>query len=325
MKRSPFGFTLLELVVAITLGSIAVGLAMQSVLALMASFRTQEVRQEADDDAKMLVDYLVSNLQGIGGGSLRPWAVVKATNSTSASDKLMVLVPDDTLPECSTTGASGANFNVSSSPSCCLTAAFDNRQFIAISASGTQIGGFRATNVNTSSCNLQANPGQGANPVPAAANSQSTYAPGTIVAGKVIEYYRDSATNTLRIWEDTDADGAIDSNEETIIADRVFDFQVALGYDAKVVDGAIEDSNSASDEWLYNASGDAFGSGGLNTASNDDLRMLWVGVTVGVPATNGARSRVGGVLDGPALNKPGFHLRSVTGKAYLRNLFLFNL
>ncbi len=322
--RARRGFTLIELVVAMGVGALAVSLSVQAVMSVIATMRTQEIRQEADDDAKMLADFMVGSLQGVGGGSVRPWALLNITNSTTASDSLTFFVPDPTIPECGVTGTSGVNLDIATGP-CCLTAAWDNRPFVYLSADGSGFLNLRATAVNTGPCNLQANPGQGANPTPNAANL-AALAPGVVATGRVHKYFRDNATRTLRLWQDTNNDLVEDAGEITVLADRVFDLQFSLGYDViSPTDGVVTDASSTADEWLFNAAADAWNGGGLAGVAHNNLRMIWVAVTVGVPAAHGGRDKVAGNLDGPQIVAPGFHLRSVSGKAYMRNIFFFNL
>lgn len=114
------------------------------------------------------------------------------------------------------------------------------------------------------------------------------------------------------------------------IADEIYDFQVALGYDVPPAsDGRITNTGATTDEWLFNTSGDptAIGSGTLaplKDANLSDLRMVMIGVTLGVKSKTMGGNRVQ-MLDGATRTTAGVFLRSVVGRVGLRNLYLFEL
>jgi prepilin-type N-terminal cleavage/methylation domain-containing protein len=123
----------------------------------------------------------------------------------------------------------------------------------------------------------------------------------------------------IRVWSDvahgTDQpDGVPSIDELSLVADHVYTFQVALGYDAGD-DGDLLDRSAIDDEWVGNVPSDTRPG---SIADDRLLRMVGVGVVVGERvALTGAPVRV---FDGPRIAVPGIYFATATTKIALRNL-----
>jgi hypothetical protein len=128
----------------------------------------------------------------------------------------------------------------------------------------------------------------------------------------------DTSTHLLKM-EQTVSDGTL---TEMVLADRVRDFQVALGYDVDPRNGKVEIDGTTSDEWLFNASGDALGSGGLSGGLKEDLRRIAIGVAVSTPTKAKGGNSVQ-LLDGDVLTHPDQFFRGAVVYLTFRNSFIF--
>jgi hypothetical protein len=88
----------------------------------------------------------------------------------------------------------------------------------------------------------------------------------------------------LLLWKDVGSpgNGQVEATELQLFADRVYDFQIARGYDSTPEDGDVVDANSNTDEWVGNAEVVT----GLPTGvSASQLRMIDIAIAVGVPSS----------------------------------------
>jgi hypothetical protein len=123
----------------------------------------------------------------------------------------------------------------------------------------------------------------------------------------------------LRVWSDVahgndEPDGVPSIDELSLVADHVYSFQIALGYDAGD-DGDLLDRSATDDEWVGNARSDTRPA---SIADDRLLRMVGVGVVVGERvAQTGTAAQV---FDGASVAVPGIYLATATTKVALRNL-----
>lgn len=352
------GFNLLELAVASALaGIIAI-----AAVGAFASLNRQIVRMQhetlASDNAKTLVDFLVSDLQAIGGGSVRPWAAlwVEDGEDTVAdgrcgsfgcspgdvSDRISyatVVAGSPTCPISAVTGATVQSTGVAAA--CCLQQLVDAASFDivapklhAVLTRGNASRHVVLTALNAATCemSMQDGPLTGANNVDAddLIDSQDSsvtsvdFTGGSISGVEVTTVYLDEATHTLYSAEERSgfngSNVTIDPlTERKRLASDVYDLQVQLGFDGNPGDGRLVDTNNTADEWLYNTSGDT-----LPAAIRLlDLRMVAVGVVVGVNVRDQGYQSSAQVVGGPSRSAAGVHMRGGMGKAALRNIFVF--
>lgn len=337
-------FSLVEVAVA----SAIAGVISAAAVASFAMINRQMVRMQseslASDHAKSLVDLLVSDLQGVGGGPIRPWmatwvedgyagdalgrdAIFAADTTTPVrSDRITYATLVAEAPSCPITAHAGAT--VTASPGggrgCCLQrllnagripgSAFANAYMIL----GERHRQVTIRSVSIGACTATVSPG----PLSAIDNppAGNNFTNGVIVAARVRTLYRTSGRE-LRLYEERGGEGSvpiITPNETTRLAGNVVDFQVQLGYD-RDNDGRLVDTSDSGDEWLYNVAGFE----DQNTMARDELRMIGVGVIVAIPLTDPSYSSSARIVGSPQVEGQRLHLRGAMGKAALRNIFVF--
>lgn len=342
------GFTLIEIMVALAASSILLAVGMFGFQEITSNMRKMEQASMANDEAKLLNEYMISSLQSAGGGGVRPWHAISVIDNWNGdgSDLLDFFEIDPDSPECSVTARLGdqLDFNVITDPTICdggatacccvdmdgdstLDAAWSGLSVLAVDSNGKRFPVVvTPTTLNTSYlgtpfCRLNFSRGfqssmhiNGADPfVP----------PGTIAVGLAYRYKLDFANKILLYELDRNQDGDVnDAGEVVQITDRVYDFQVALGYDITPQDGKVDDTANQADEWYRNHTADAWDANGLAGVERTDLRMIGVGLTVGAPLgqLRGELVYSKPIYNGPTRTATRTVFRSVVGKAYLRNL-----
>jgi prepilin-type N-terminal cleavage/methylation domain-containing protein len=309
------GFSLIEVAVASAIAGI-IGVASISAFAVL-NRQLVVVQREAiaNDIAKGTVDVLVSSVQGAGGGPVRPHMAVLVTDGAAGTpDALSLATLIEDAPICTIQTASTTEVTVGAVSSvCCLTDLF------TAAGGSTNIEGYLVNGAVHRQVKLSAGRGCSAEIQPgvmAALDSPAVspliFAGGSIAAVTVKSI---SLNDTeLRITQQLSPPPA--AQTITLISDDVFDFQVQLGFD-RAADGRIFDTLSDGDEWQYNTVSDP------DTFTPSDLRMIGVGVVVGVASQRGATS-VARVVGGLTQSSSAFFLRSAMGRATFRNVFVFN-
>jgi prepilin-type N-terminal cleavage/methylation domain-containing protein len=67
------GFTILELSIALAIAGIVVAAAASTGVTVSRLLKLEAKKSQADADSRRLVDFVLTNLQGVGGGPVRPW------------------------------------------------------------------------------------------------------------------------------------------------------------------------------------------------------------------------------------------------------------
>ena len=325
------GVSLIELLIATFIGITVCGMVAGALQEMSrVSLRLQE-RNRAEEEARSLGEYLLSRVRLAGGLALRPHHALAVVNSTQGPDQLLIATPRSMNMSCSivgvqeTAGSFSVDIAIENSDGidiCCLTDAFASATVALLSNDDDGQAHWRygiATNVDTTTCHLNLSDADVA-PLEASPTDASVFVGGTLLAVVLQIFSVDELTHRLILSADGNGDG---SRESTVIADRVLDLQVALGYDVPSWDWVIDDTSDTNDEWLYNAPGDVLGQDPdqrLGRAGRDDLRMAWIGVTIGVPLTHDESLASHQLLDGPTLSLRGWLTASSEGKVALRNL-----
>ena len=322
-------FTLLEMMAALAISSVIATAAIVAFVNVSRSTRRVEQQAHADEEAKLLVEYLVSNAQQAAGGSVRPWMGIQVDNNTSAacaatvtigaivvpvcngSDRLHILMLDPTPAQCTIQTAAAGSVTVcpgaaGCAGTCCLVAAQHQGKDIVLvpPEGGPDQGQWRSTfctAVNAAACSCALGGGQSAYSTPGA--GAAAYSAGVLTVGTTWTVYLDRSDGILRLVADTNGNGTPDLVE---LADHVADFQVQLGFDTngdQVVD-------------VYQA-----GYGGMSAAN---VRMINLGVIVQAPVAARDTLSKAQLFDGPVRSAArGFYLRASASKATLRNLDIF--
>ncbi len=325
------GFTLVELLVTLAISSVIISAAVSGIVALNKQVISLERRAALHTEAKLLTEYFVSDLQAAGGGSFRPWSMIHVDNdfNDSGSDRIVLAEVDEDLGECAIVGrsGSGANFTMSHPADgvCCLsvpsTTAWSNRTVMAVNKNGSIVKIMKSNNANASSCKINFPPGHGgsvADELAKLPGDDTDFVDGAIAVVRIKKVYVDHTTHQLILEEDADSDGTLETH---VIADGVYDLQAALGYDEDS-DRTIRDTNDTADEFLFNHPSDEMGTGGLTEAKVTDLRMIQIGLIVGVrmQGSNGSAQ----TFDGPVRTATDTLLSATQGRAFLRNLSLYD-
>ena len=315
-------FTLIELMVSLAIAGVVFAAASSSVVVVIKTLKKTEKQIQVDLEAKILAEYLSSQLRVIGGGALRPWHGVELEENWNGdgSDRLTVLeLASENDSECVITDHNNGAAIKFDRDDCCIDNTWSGKHLLVASKGAEKWLSLFSTGVNISpgaSCQIvdPGGNGLGKSKPTHSAGETPDFTGGTLVAVRVKRYWLDAATHQLKL--DISADNA--NNFETqVLADNVFDLQFALGYDVVPVDGAISDTGSVNDEWLGNATGDILGADGLLNAQEHELRMLQVGVAVG-GKIDGMSGRAQ-ILNGPEHTLSNGLLRTVGATVYLRN------
>jgi len=300
-----------------------------------------------DDEAKMLMEVLLPEIQAAGGANVRPWMAVFNDNNAgiNGSDVLWVSVLDTTFRECQITDMTtlpieieGTDTDNDSIPdACCLVPGnYPSHRVVITNPSNdswftVQPGAPVIAGPASGQCMLNAGaltPMAGlSNPALnlitdfpiLSATPPGPY--GTIGVVRTFRLFMNADNQLVRQEVITGGGGDL----ARVLSDEVYDFQVAFGYDAPPADGNIVDNGSTGDEWRYNSAGaDDLGSGGLTAAGLTDLRMAKIAVVHGAADPDGTSAQVfdGPVVNGAALTDKRKLLVS-KGSVSFRNLFLF--
>jgi len=84
MKNAVRAFTLLELMMATAISLVVVASATMSVLLIIRTLNRSGQSSAIVTEVQLLSEYLVSQVQGMGGGAVRPWMVTTLENNTGA-------------------------------------------------------------------------------------------------------------------------------------------------------------------------------------------------------------------------------------------------
>jgi prepilin-type N-terminal cleavage/methylation domain-containing protein len=355
MKRK--AFSLIEVSVALAIAGIVIAVASTIVVQMNATLKDATIRMRADEEAKLLAEWFIFQVRGIGGDDLRPWEAVAVDNNCAAvgdlpacdgSDRVTVRLVDPDFGSCKLGGLNGVNFEggVLDSPplgngdgildknddTCCFdvfkgqpvgTAPWANRRAMLIGSDRSThvVSLFNRTSSGGDGCAMNLPGGL----PPSIAADTSIVPGGRLIMASEKVFFRSPVTtanlvaNGFYEFSDGNGDNLFDPGELTFLTDNVFEFQVGLGYDHDG-NGRVVEDGTVTDEWRFNAGGDV-----LPAAFRDDnLRQLSVGFIVGVPTTSDRPQPSVTLLDGPPRTVPRTHLRGTVTHATLRNVFLFD-
>lgn len=341
------GYSLIETMIALAISLICVAASVSWILFQNMSMSIANARIDADETVSFAAYEVYRIWSQAGGGSVKPWAAVWEEDNCPArgplpicdgSDRLTLAELDVDLPECPLIRYEGASGDLESTeiedfsgggpvPTrfCCLDG-FAGRQ-IYVTDEGNNTTARYVRSVNSAACTAQTDSVQQASyfRFPQSGAFPDMIA-GVISPVTISTYYLDRNSRQLYEWSDANNDNTIDSDERKSIAADIFDLQIALGYDSSPAthDGVVTDTRDAADEWLYNAPGDAMGSGMLTSASLQDLQQIAFSIAAGtkvsgeISATNSRFDR----WNGPVRDTLGWQLYGRSRVVVLRNVRL---
>lgn len=339
----PNGFTIVEMLIAMAIATFLIAGAMTAHVSNLGFYKTTETRSTLYQDSLLLIDFLRGELMQAGGGSIRAWMGIWVEDDCAAraplpacgdSDRVTLTTLTIPMQECAITGQPAVNaiqVAFSAPGVCCLQpqaageSSFLNRH-IMLTLGDYYTQAF-ATAVDLNTCRLTYSSGQAApNNMPP---PSASYSNGAVSLVSVQTLYLDTGARMLRRFSDVNNNGAIDGTESVIIADGVFDLQLALGYDFNVPDGNIaETADGLNDEWLYNAPTliEAFGLGYFVSPplTRSALLTAQVSVILGSDqAEGGVSAGPRRILNGPPRSQSGWILMEESARLSPRNSYIF--
>jgi len=341
------GFSLIEVAVASAMASVIAIAAIGAFANLNRQLVSVQRESTASDNAKSLIDLLVTQMQAIGGGPIRPWMALWVENGTTArhptsgardalfkrpavsgSDRVTLGTFIEAAPTCRVAGMTNGTLTVAKVGGlCCFESGKNLFSLGGVDGPASEAATVFVIN-NTHhmqivltkppvGCTATWSPGPLA-PVDNAPPSLASFAGATVAAADVRTLYINDL-NELREFKQRSqftSTPTLDATTTSLVSSDVFDLQVQLGYDTQP-DGRIADTNSSTDEWLFNDDGDT------PVFSSSSLRMVGVGAIVGVRQAE-PKASAATVVGGQQLVSSSAFLRGAMGRASLRNLFIFN-
>jgi prepilin-type N-terminal cleavage/methylation domain-containing protein len=327
-------FSLLELLVAVTIASIVVTAATVATVSIYRSTLALEQSSFANEEAKVIVDTLATQVLQVGGGQIRPWSgvsngcFVKADGTTAAQNGSTCSGQGGTRLDLVELAEVGKQVRLAS-----LTASVATVALLASEACPlTAANGYAATGVNVvivppqesgagwqqarcvpdaSTCTCALTP-LGGVPISITGPVAATAAGAVMAPGQTLSIEFDAAAHSLFERHDVDDDGVV---ERRLLSDRVFDFRVAFGHDAAPEDGIFDGAwHTAIDTRPE----------GSTARRAPTLRMARVGVIVGARVT--ARDDAGGrasLFGNAPVTSTDYLLRAAETAVTMRNLLVF--
>jgi prepilin-type N-terminal cleavage/methylation domain-containing protein len=324
------GFTLTELLIALAIGSLIMLTSLSTTFTTIQAAKNLNTVADISTDLLLLTNYFSQQIPSAGGQGVPIGAAVFSENNCAprapfpncnSSDRL-TLVQGTAAPLCSIVENASSygiyNASTDGTGACCLASVnLVNTQVMLVQ--GTFYGQRLVTNQDPSACQVTVQTGPGSlndnvSDLPATAHDWSG---ASIIPVQLDTYYMDPTLNQL-----IDATYQGLTVNQQILADRVYDFQISLGYDFNPEDGIITDTGSITDEWLHNFPGESMGVGVFLNASPTSLRMVGIGFVFGAPAAT-LEPSTASVLDGPPRTMPHQTLRSELAKIALRSIYFF--
>ncbi len=318
-------FSLIEMMVAMAIAGIIAASAIGAGMAINRVMVDTRRRVVVWDEAKRVEEALLSRVQEAGGDPMAAYQSVFVEDNCVAdpvrnlpgcagADRITIVTARPGFPSCDVTNV-GVVLKGVASPPCCLTTDFTGAA-VLVKKDGSVVT-LSLHSPNTSSCQVNAPPGQG-NPGPAALGDGQL----ALITTQTIFPRLKGATGEyeLMLWTDkgSPGNGKVDASELQLFADRVFDFQIALGYDTNPEDGDVVDTNSTTDEWLGNA--EAIPATIPASIAASQLRMVDFAVAVGAPAERFTDQPVQLLNRATAIQPANIYLAATRGQVTFRNL-----
>lgn len=339
------GFSIVELLIAMGLATFIIAISTGVHISNLHYFKTTEGRSTIYQDAILIGGWLRNELMGAGGGSVRGWMGIWVEDDCGPrsifpacqdSDRLTISTVTNPLQECLITAQLGpGRVQVAwTSPGvCCMQPQAANEVSYSAKQVMLTLGDFNSqqyvTAVNLALCQADITNGQASGnalPPPPVGNPNWTNATMTMVNTQTL--YWDGTNFTLRRFIDANNDNAAQPGEDVIVADQIFDLQVALGYDFNVADGNIsETANGVNDEWMHNnpIAPEVYGAGFfVAPISRSAMQQVMFAVIVGnVDTTLSLATPTVRILNGPPRTRAGWILQEEISRLTPRNSFIF--
>jgi type IV pilus assembly protein PilW len=271
------GFSLIELLVALTLGLIMLGSVYSFYVTSAPTYAAQDQLLETQQNLRIALEVMVEDIQSVGGAGVPAAAAITVTNSGVAPDALRLLIPDSmvcpppkaqVIPIASYNGGAGV-MTLSSGGGC---AAMAGRVGIVVSADGLHYRTLQVTQVTIASDQLAFS--AGASVMSSTGGLSADYTLGTLVMLRQVDYTVDVTDPTKPVLRRDLNDGA----GARPIAYYIEDMQLSLGYDRNS-DGILTHAGNgvSDDEWVFNVAGES--SAGEAPTNLREVRVVLVART----------------------------------------------
>lgn len=315
------GFTILELLVAMTMSAVVATAAISATVALQRSFAGARDRLARVDDARLLLEPLVDRVRLAGGGLVRPWQAISVSCAPDGRQTLPVCDPADrrrhlhfleleSAGQGIVDGVVGGSVTVRLNGGACPLSAengFSGRTDVVLVPPERHLAALGGAVWLTASCDVVSPCGcalsniglTGFNPPPATAIA-NVFVGGVIARGVSTSIFVVPETGALTMLRDFNGGGV--ANRVTL-GPRARHFDVRLGYD---LDGDGDIDSVVADPDL---------------ARQGALRTVRLGLGLGQPAKDGLAEQA--PLFGATVGQPGEHTIVVEATAVPRATGVF--
>jgi prepilin-type N-terminal cleavage/methylation domain-containing protein len=353
-------FTILELSIALAVAGIVVAAASSTGVMVGRLLKLEAKKSHADADSRRIVDFVLTNLQGVGGGPVRPWMSTwvepqgcGARNGLPPcldNDRLTLVDVDFNRGSCTIESVSATMIDFEGPDPvtglCCYawfgvptggaTDQYAHMPLMLVSGREVWTVAIASTEVDASTCQYGLSGisplsdwtgAVGAAPVPAA-NLTSAFPPGATATPVVIrtlfvESDASYASRPSRLveWQDGSVSGASNGIVDDGEVRDVFPGVVRFHMALGYDSNPFDGSVTETGGNDDEWFGNAAGDS-MSGLRTSGLRMAEVGVVIALAAVDPGR-RSSGVLDGPAFTSDRLMLRRATGRTMLRNVATF--
>lgn len=330
--RTERGITLIEILISLAISSIVVVSLLGLVAMHVGMLNKNTARGQLGVDTMYMMDYFSRVIPSAGGEILPVWSAIYVENNCSArgpfpdcggSDRISVTNISGTRTCAITSSNVGRIYIDKSSGTCCLKQLSVNKaQVLLIRVTSVGERFVSLADDSPTGCYIDVSDG----PTTPNDNVANTFdwSGGVLVPVTISTYYLDRTSRELNRFTFTNGGTSFDGHNSPM-ADRVMDFQVALGFDFNPLDGAITDAGDNNDEYLYNwpSGTETLGTGFMTNATWSMLRMVAVGIMLGAPSTSPTSSSPMRLLDGPLVTQPTWLLESKISRYMVRSTRVF--
>lgn len=310
------GFTIIELMVSLTLGTVVIGMLLQVASITISGLGRQREALEIERNARAAIDLLAEAVRnaspGVPSGDVTDATFCNAVTAIRVANRadgpdaidLISAIGGIVTSTRTTVDASSTNLTVVDAQAIrvgdLVVVADGTTGRLVPVTSVTATGSTHLLGTQTGRCAGAAMPAAGF--APGALVIRSRFARVAIV---------DDADGVPNLILDSDGDGPADPE---LLADSVEDLQIAIGVDIDG-DGALRDTGDVSDEWFYNAAGDP----DPPSITGGGWRALRITVTVRDRKRRGDSARPA-AEDRPAGAVDTYQRRTLRTEIQIRNL-----
>ena len=326
--RSQSGLTLAELLIALAISSTVVLFTLSLTTDALLQSKRSDYSSELSYDFDLFTDYFSREIPNAGGQDIPAKAAYFTENDCVARDSFpdcnhsdrITLATSNQPATCSI-----VSYNASAKTAtllsvagiCCLTGnSLANRQVLF--SNGTSFAQHWVQSSNEATCEINFVDG----PMSPNDHFDATFIwnGALVLPVDIVTFYVDPTTDFFykKTYDGTTAL----SGTASLVADRVVDFQVALGFDFKPNDGVLLDNADNQDEWLNNSPGESMSDTNFSAATVDTLKMVELSWILGSPSAT-SKPATATILDGPARTRNAWLFRTGAVKLAIKSTYLF--